>query len=167
MHHEPARNFRTFPHSAGMHRSHRGHTIPERGVLPLCGSTDKVRRKKENNLVGIWNCHDCQKPVYVLYGTGYAGHAHTHAEVVCGHSHHGKRYIKSVSSPQLARDLGLNVKTAWYMQQRIRAAIASDQAPMFEGVVEADETYVGGKQKNTTSMTTTSLLMKARRKRPL
>ena len=52
---------------------------------------------------------------------------------------------KSLSSYQLSRDLELNQKSAWYMQQRIRAAMASDQAPMLAGVVEADETYVGGK----------------------
>ena len=52
---------------------------------------------------------------------------------------------KSVSSLQLARDLGLTNPTAWYMQTRIRAAMASEQAPMLEGVIEADETYVGAK----------------------
>ena len=52
---------------------------------------------------------------------------------------------KSLSSYQLARDLDLNQKTAWYMQQRIRAAMAADQAPLLQGIVEADETYVGGK----------------------
>ena len=52
---------------------------------------------------------------------------------------------KSLSSPQLARDLDMNQKSAWYMQQRIRAAMAADQAPMLHGIVEADETYVGAK----------------------
>ena len=52
---------------------------------------------------------------------------------------------KSLSSYRLARDLELNQKSAWYMQQRIRAAMASDQAPMLAGIIDADETYVGGK----------------------
>ena len=52
---------------------------------------------------------------------------------------------KGLSSYQLSRDLELNQKSAWYMQQRIRAAMASDQAPMLTGIIEADETYVGGK----------------------
>ena len=52
---------------------------------------------------------------------------------------------KSLSSYQLARDLEMNQKSAWFMQQRIRAAMASDQSPMLTGVVEADETYVGEK----------------------
>ena len=52
---------------------------------------------------------------------------------------------KGLSSYQLARDLELNQKSAWYIQQRIRAAMASDQAPMLTGIIKADETYVGGK----------------------
>ena len=52
---------------------------------------------------------------------------------------------KSLSSPQLARHLELNQKSAWFMQQRIRAAMASDEGALLRGIIEADETYVGGK----------------------
>ena len=54
---------------------------------------------------------------------------------------------KSVSSYQISRDLGLRQGTAWSIQQRIRAAMAMDpeQKALFHGIVEADETYIGGK----------------------
>ena len=52
---------------------------------------------------------------------------------------------KSLSNNQLARNLELTQPTAWYIQQRMRAAMASDQTPMQSGVVEADETYVDDK----------------------
>ncbi len=52
---------------------------------------------------------------------------------------------KSLSSHQIARDLGLTQQTALFMQERLRAVMASDQAPMLAGIIEADETYVGGK----------------------
>ena len=52
---------------------------------------------------------------------------------------------KSLSSYQLARDLDLNQKTAWYMQTRICAEMASQENVFLQGVIEADETYVGGK----------------------
>ena len=55
---------------------------------------------------------------------------------------------KSLSSYQLARDLELNQKTAWYMQQRIRAAMASDEGALLQGIIEADETYLGGKPRH-------------------
>ena len=52
---------------------------------------------------------------------------------------------KSLSSCQLARDLDLNQKTAWYMQVRIRAEMASRESGVFlKGIIEADETYIGG-----------------------
>ena len=51
---------------------------------------------------------------------------------------------KSLSSHQLARDLDLNHKTAWYMGMRIRRAMV-DEGALLSGIVEADEAYVGGK----------------------
>ena len=52
---------------------------------------------------------------------------------------------KSVSSCQLARDLDMNLKSAWYMEQRIRKEMERKEDVLLAGVVEADETYVGGK----------------------
>lgn len=53
---------------------------------------------------------------------------------------------KSLSSCQLARDLELTYQTAWFMQKRIRAEMASKQGTItLQGIIEADETYVGGK----------------------
>ncbi|OFV97085.1 MAG: hypothetical protein A3H94_02850 [Acidobacteria bacterium RIFCSPLOWO2_02_FULL_60_20] len=43
--------------------------------------------------------------------------------------------------------LGVSYKTAWYLCHRIRAAMAEQDRPMLDGIVEMDETYVGGKQK--------------------
>lgn len=111
---------------------------------PLCGSTENVKRKNERGRVGRWNCHDCKKSFNVLSGTVMQG---THVPLVKWFAAIALvvNAKKSLSSHQLARDLELNPPTAWYMQQRIRAAMASDQAPMLAGIVEADETYVGGK----------------------
>ena len=52
---------------------------------------------------------------------------------------------KSLSSCQLARDLEMTQMTAWYMQQRIRMAMAENRLGFLAGVVEADEAYIGGK----------------------
>lgn len=56
---------------------------------------------------------------------------------------------KGVASTTLSRDLGVTQKTAWFMLHRLRQAATtpSFNAPL-EGVVEADETFVGGKEKN-------------------
>jgi hypothetical protein len=54
---------------------------------------------------------------------------------------------KSASACQIARDLGMRRPTVWSMMHRIRNAMASAifQQELLFGIVEADETYVGGK----------------------
>jgi len=52
---------------------------------------------------------------------------------------------KGVSANQLKRTLGVSYKTAWYLCHRIRSAMDEVTPEMLSGVVEMDETYVGGK----------------------
>lgn len=65
---------------------------------------------------------------------------------------------KGMSAKQIERHLGVNYRTAWYMGHRIRKAMAQPGGitvkamevtprPKLSGIVELDETYVGGKQK--------------------
>lgn len=51
---------------------------------------------------------------------------------------------KGISSRQLARDLDVHVETAWSMAHRIRKAML-DNGELLKGIVEMDETYIGGK----------------------
>ncbi|WP_084399513.1 IS1595 family transposase [Pseudotamlana agarivorans] len=55
---------------------------------------------------------------------------------------------KGISSLQLARDINVNKNTAWYMQKRIREAMYSDSDDLLKGIVEVDESYVGGSMTN-------------------
>jgi transposase-like protein len=54
---------------------------------------------------------------------------------------------KSMSALQLSRHLACNYRTAWYLAHRIREAMVDGEGPKFEGIVEVDETYIGGKQR--------------------
>jgi len=53
---------------------------------------------------------------------------------------------KGISANQMKRTLGVSYKTAWYLCHRIRAAMSVDYAPL-SGVIEMDETYIGGKRR--------------------
>ena len=55
--------------------------------------------------------------------------------------------LKGVSSMKLHRDLGITQTSAWYLAHRLREAWAARAGP-FDGPVEADETYIGGREKN-------------------
>jgi len=57
-------------------------------------------------------------------------------------------YRKGISSVQLAKTLGVTQKTAWFLAHRIRETFAEGTGGLFTGTIEADETYVGGKEKN-------------------
>ena len=52
---------------------------------------------------------------------------------------------KSVSSYQLARDLDMNQKSAWFLAMRVRTALVNDTTGLLSGIIEADECFVGGK----------------------
>ena len=118
----------------------------EEPACPFCESP-RVARKAERDLVGRWNCHACKSSFNVLSGTIFEK---TRIPLQ-------KWFLaislvlnakKSLSSYQLGRDLDLNQRSAWYMQQRIRAAMTQGDR-LLSGLVEADETYVGGKPRRT------------------
>lgn len=55
---------------------------------------------------------------------------------------------KGISSMQLSRDLNITQKSAWFMLQRIRACFGIENYNELDGIVEADESFYGGKNKN-------------------
>ncbi len=55
---------------------------------------------------------------------------------------------KGVSSHQVSRDIDVTQKTAWYMLQKLRSLFAQDDSEELAGVVECDEMYLGGAEKN-------------------
>lgn len=55
---------------------------------------------------------------------------------------------KGVSSAQLARDIHVTQKTAWFILHKVRSLYAQDDSVALEGEVECDEMYLGGREKN-------------------
>ena len=112
---------------------------------PKCGTVGECARKHEGSRIGRWNCHACKCSFNVLSGTLFQG-THLPLQKWFAAIALVVNAKKSLSSCQLARDLNLTQPSAWYMQQRIRAEMATKQGKIkLRGIVEADETYVGGR----------------------
>ena len=111
-------------------------------TCPFCES-DKVARKRENSRVGRWNCHACHNSYNVLSGTIFKATRVPLQKWFLAISIY-LNAKKSVSSYQLSRVLKINQPTAWRMGMQIRKAMVDD-AVFLNGIVGADETYIGGK----------------------
>jgi transposase-like protein len=122
---------------------------PQGPVCPHCGCMDRMKLMGgEATRPGLYKCYACRKQSRVTVGTVFeSSHIKLHvwlqaAFLMCSSK-------KGISSNQLARVLGLTVKSAWFMSHRLREAM-TDNGPLApiggEGaIVEADETYIGRK----------------------
>ena len=111
---------------------------------PHCGST-KVYHFSDAR---THKCGDCRKRFSIKVGTIFEDSKIELRKwfmaiwLITSHK-------KGIASTQLAKDIGVTQKTAWFMTHRLRHAA---QTPSFnrqlDGEVEADETFIGGKEKN-------------------
>ena len=111
---------------------------------PHCGSVRVQSGAKHKTMP--YRCRDCRKRFSVRTGTtmeasnlGYQTWAVATYLLTTN--------LKGVSSMKLHRDLGITQKSAWHLAHRIRKAWQVE-AERFRGPVEADETFVGGREKN-------------------
>lgn len=123
---------------------------PNGPVCPHCGSvkTYKLTAKpgaKTPVRPGVYKCADCRKQFSVTVGTIFEDtHIPLHKWLMAIYLMCASK--KGISAHQIHRMTGVTYKSAWFMCHRIRYAMT--QAPlseMLDGVVEVDETYVGGK----------------------
>ena len=111
---------------------------------PDCGST-KVYHFSDKR---THKCGDCRKRFSIRVGTIFEDSKlpiRTWLLAIWLITSHKK----GIASTQLAKDLGITQKSAWFVTHRLRHAIRTQSfnRPL-TGVVEADETFIGGKEKN-------------------
>ena len=117
---------------------------------PHCGSVN-VRKMGGKTQAGMFLCNDCRDKFTVRTGTVMErSHIPLHKWLLATHLMAASK--KGMSALQMSRMLGVTYKSAWFLCHRIREAMdgAAPTGPLGgpDGVVEADETYVGGKAKN-------------------
>jgi transposase-like protein len=122
---------------------------PNGPVCPHCGSVSVYALKgkadsKHPVRKGVYKCKDCREQFTVTVKTLFEGsHVPLNkwliaVSMICSSK-------KGISAHQLHRMLGVTYKTAWFMAHRIRYAMQQPAVKKFKGIVEIDETYVGGK----------------------
>jgi transposase-like protein len=127
---------------------------PNGAACPHCGGCDPYRltpkgtsTKARTTRKGLYKCKACRKQFTVTVGTVFED---SHIPInkwlqalylLCSSK-------KGISAHQLHRMLGVTYKSAWFMAHRLRYAMT--QTPLVEklqGIIEADETYIGGRKK--------------------
>ena len=118
---------------------------PDGPVCPHCGESERKPYRLKSKTRKLWKCAACRKQYTVTVGTIFEGsHIGLHKWLLAFYLLCSSK--KGMSAHQLHRMLGVTYKSAWFMAHRIRYAM--EQPPFAKpltGVVEADETYVGGK----------------------
>jgi transposase-like protein len=123
---------------------------PDGPVCPHCGAMERMHKVEGKSArPGLYDCGHCRQQFTVTVGTVFE-----RSKISLDKWLFAATLIaaskKGVSSKQFERMLGVTYKTAWFMTHRLREAMKHDGG-LFSpggGTIEADATYVGGKEKN-------------------
>lgn len=126
------------------------------GGTPTCphcnhGIAHKLTAKAASKApvrAGVYACAKCRKQFTVTVGTIFEdSKVPLRKWVMAFYLMNTSK--KGISAHQIHRMLGVTYKTAWFMCHRIRESMRkSPVSDLLEGIVEADETYIGGEEKN-------------------
>lgn len=114
-------------------------------VCPHCGHNKSY--KIENGKRFKCANNECYKKFSVTVGTIFEN-SKIKLNIWFAAIYLATAHKKGISSLQLHRDLGVTQKTAWFMLHRIREMLREKRSVLLSGTIQADETFVGGKNKN-------------------
>ncbi|MBV8800077.1 MAG: IS1595 family transposase [Alphaproteobacteria bacterium] len=125
---------------------------PNGPVCPHCGATEEHvgRLAGNSSRIGMRKCYACRETFTVRQGTIFeSSHLPLHLWLQVIHLMCASK--KGISTRQIQRMLNCSMKTAWHLTHRIREAMKEGNLGPLGGegmVLEADTTYVGGREKN-------------------
>lgn len=121
---------------------------PKCGVVGLSNSYRVKRAAGSSTRDGLWRCRSCKKQFTVTVGTVFEdSHVPLTKWLLALYLLASSK--KGMSAHQIHRVLKVKYQTAWFMMHRLRYAMAADpMASKLRGVVEMDETFMGGKRKS-------------------
>jgi transposase-like protein len=125
---------------------------PNGPICPKCGTVNQATLMQgETTRPGLYQCNACREPFTVTVGTLYE-RSHIPLNKWLAATHLMMASKKGMSALEIGRLLGLSKKTAWFLCHRIRESLRETKldAPLGgkNKVVEADETWIGGKEGN-------------------
>ena len=118
---------------------------PAGPVCPKCGVINEA--VAISTRPGQYRCRACDKHYTVTVGTAMEG-SHLPLHVWYLAMYLMLSTAKPISAMSLSRQMGIQYRTCWHLLHRLRAMLAGGEKLPLSGIVEADETYVGGKVEN-------------------
>jgi transposase-like protein len=135
--------FQMFPDEESARTYLEGRLWPQGCKCPACKSGERITTRKG----GYYRCNACKLDFTVRTGTIFErSHIPLHKWVYAMYLMVTAR--KGISSLQLSKEIGITQKSAWFMLGRLREACGTGDGSLLSGVIEADETYIGGKETN-------------------
>jgi transposase-like protein len=119
-----------------------GRLWPNGPRCPVCGLGERITARKE----GFYRCNACKEDFTVRTNTIFErSHVPLHKWIYAMYLLVTAR--KGISSMQLAKEIGITQKSAWFVLHRLREACGPNMEKL-RGIIEIDETYVGGLEAN-------------------
>src|SRR2546428_506275 len=119
-------------------------------ACPRCGDTDVYqvtdRKTGERSRRFLWDCRGCRRQFTVRIGT-ILEDSRVPLRHWCYAFWAACASKKGVSALQIKRQTGLSYKSALFLMHRIRYAMTPPRSTRLDGIVQVDETYVGGKHR--------------------